>query len=609
MTLLIAGNAATHDLLLVSSAEQPQSSEVGVLDPSPGASGLWQPGGAAMTIALAARSHCPSVRLWHPLPALGEGEPLVTRLMASGIDVSMSPRVAPSTSARCVIVYGRKQRAAWSAPAATLLPLEVDALFEGVTHLVIAPTWGPWAHLLVSAAQERAVPYSLIGEAATGSHHHAWHTVVIDERQHQESPGLRAKVLVETHGERGAVIVEGDRRVDIPAIATLVVDPTGAGDTFGGTFLAKQLAGSSLAEAGRAAAEAAARACEGWGAWAAFEPSLVTTSTADRDARIRGSLAGTACGDAFGMPNSFLSTPPWRTDMEPGPANSPYHAGYPAGRITDDTEQALALTDALEDGFTKANVAKRLNDWFVSVGGENSLAVGPSTKRALMAYQGGASVDEIGRFGVTNGAAMRISPIGVFGALAKLTLEELAHVVTTACYPTHATSPAISGATALAAAISAGIRGASWSEMVAASIEGARAGVRCGNWVYSADVASRIEHACQLVAGVRSKAELVHVVSDIIGAGEPTTESVPAAIAISDYAKGDPHLAIEISGNLRGDTDTIAAMAGAVCGAYSGEDAIPQSWRELVATVNKLDVQDWMWRLQRAATAYTASPE
>src|ERR1700693_1958524 len=105
------------------------------------------------------------------------------------------------------------------------------------------------------------------------------------------------------------------------------------------------------------------------------------------------------------MPNSFLSAPPWRTGMELGPANSPYHAGYPAGRITDDTEQALALTDALEDGFTQDSVARRLNAWFVSVGGANSLAVGPSTKRAMLAYQANEPVSKIGRTGVTNGAA------------------------------------------------------------------------------------------------------------------------------------------------------------------------------------------------------------
>jgi ADP-ribosylglycohydrolase/sugar/nucleoside kinase (ribokinase family) len=599
MTLLVAGNAATHDLLL-SSPLRPGASEVAMLDANPGAAGEWMPGGAAMTIALAARAQGVAVRLWHPLPALIESSALVARLTEAGIDLTASPRVEPGSSARCVMVYSGDQRLAWSAPGAAAVPGDLDALFLGVTHLVISPVWGAWAEVLVAAARKRGIPSSLIGEASAAAGHHDWHTVVIDERQNQAAPTLRVKVLVETRGERGSVVIADGERIIVPAESAQVVDTTGAGDTFGGTFIARQLAGASLSNAGLVAAQAGARACEGWGAWAAFAPAPPAASTASVESRIRGALAGTACGDAFGMPNSFLSAPPWRTDMEAGPSNSPYHAGYPAGRITDDTEQALALTDALEDGFTVASAARRLNEWFLSVGGEHSLAVGPSTKRALMAYQAGVPVDEIGRFGVTNGAAMRISPIGVYGALAKLSLEDLARIVTTACYPTHATSPAISGATALAAAISAAIQGARWEAVMQAATEGARVGARFGNWIYAADVAARIEHARILAAGARSKSELVHIISDIVGAGEPTTESVPAAIAIADYAKGDPQLAIEIAGNLRGDTDTIAAMAGAVCGAYAGEEAIPPAWRELVARVNQLDIGNWSARLHRA---------
>ena len=39
--------------------------------------------------------------------------------------------------------------------------------------------------------------------------------------------------------------------------------------------------------------------------------------------------------------------------------------------------------------------------------------LGPSTKRALTALLAGADIDQAGRFGVTNGAAMRITPVGI----------------------------------------------------------------------------------------------------------------------------------------------------------------------------------------------------
>ncbi len=284
-----------------------------------------------------------------------------------------------------------------------------------------------------------------------------------------------------------------------------------------------------------------------------------------------------------------------------GPPESPYHAGYPAGRITDDTEQALALTDALEDGFTAEAVARRLNDWFVSVGGEKSLAVGPSTKRAMLAYQAHVPLAEIGRTGVTNGAAMRIAPIGVFAGLRSSPMEALVDAVEIACLPTHHTGPAIAGASAIAAAVAAAIQGKTWEEVMTASVDGARLGAGRGAWIYSASVADRIVHARRLAAGARSDQDLVHLISDIVGAGEPSTESVPAAIAIADFAGGDPALAIEISGNLRGDTDTVAAMAGAICGAFAGIDALPTAWLDSVARVNGLNIAAWADRLERCA--------
>ena len=33
--------------------------------------------------------------------------------------------------------------------------------------------------------------------------------------------------------------------------------------------------------------------------------------------------------------------------------------------------------------------------------------------------------------------------------------------------------------------------------------------------------------------------------------------------------------------SLGGDTDTIASMAGAIAGAYYGQDSIPQRWRDI----------------------------
>lgn len=597
MTLLVAGNAAMLDLILQADG-RPASAEVGVLKPSPGASGQWLPGGAAFTIALAARRHGAAVAVWHPLPTNADDVELALR--RAGIDLSRAPRIAVEAG-RCVLVDLGEGRTAWSTASPEIETRDFTAVLAGVSHLVIASRWGDWTDALVQAAAERGIPASLVGEPAPSATKHRWAHVVLEETQLSRMGPIEAQAIVATRGAQGVRLIVGDREVSIPAAPADVVDATGAGDTFGGAFIACRLRGMSFENAARAAAVSAARACEAWGAWAGASGPSTPHPPASRQERARGALAGTACGDAFGMPNSFLPNPPWRLAMEAGPPDSPYHAGYPAGRITDDTEQALALTDALEDGFTAEAVALRLNAWFVSVGGANSLAVGPSTRRAMLAYQANEPVSKIGRTGVTNGAAMRIAPIGVFAGLQSLDLEALLDLVEAACLPTHHTGPAIAGAAAIAAAVAAGVRGEAWEAVMAEAVAAARTGAGRGAWTYSASVADRILHARRLVAGAPSDQALVRLISDVVGAGEPTTESVPAALAIADFVGGDPARAIEIAGNLRGDTDTVAAMAGAVCGAYAGVSALPSAWIETVERVNNLDIAAWSERLVRCA--------
>lgn len=322
-----------------------------------------------------------------------------------------------------------------------------------------------------------------------------------------------------------------------------------------------------------------------------------------RLARTEGALWGQACGDAFGMPNSFLQHLVWRQAMEPGPSNSPYHAGYVAGRITDDTEQAQSLTEAFlkSDGPLDVEiVAVEIAKWLDSVGGQDSLAVGPSTKRAMAALKEGTPVALAGITGVTNGAPMRVSVVGAWAALNDFTFDELLADVAASCVPTHNTSVAISGAAAVAAAVWAGIRGLGWDETLSQALTAAAWGEGQGNWVYGASVAERIRTAVELAQAATSEVAVAQVMSELIGMGEATTESVPAAFAACAFARQKPEVAIRVSGNSRGDTDTVAAMAGAIAGAATGPDGIPAAWRDVVAKVNKLDVPAWARTLVRA---------
>ena len=93
--------------------------------------------------------------------------------------------------------------------------------------------------------------------------------------------GLGAKVVALKLGERGALVADAQARHRIAPHPCRPVDATGAGDTFGGAFVARLVAGDTLAQAGRYAAAAAALSTEGYGAVEPIPPA----------ARVREALA------------------------------------------------------------------------------------------------------------------------------------------------------------------------------------------------------------------------------------------------------------------------------------------------------------------------------
>jgi ADP-ribosylglycohydrolase/sugar/nucleoside kinase (ribokinase family) len=614
--LLVVGNAATADGLFAAEGT-PDPHDVGVLAAT---DRPWRAGGSAAAIAIAAARHYPT-RLWHPLPARGstqESDELRAALEAAAVDTAHCP-TAPSV-VRAVVVDTPQGRLAWSEqPAPTVIGADAAAaLLQGVDHVVFAPRWGAWSDQIMRAARDAGIAMSIVGEVPPVQP--GWAVAVADHRQLAALVPAATGIRVETRGAQGAVVSTADEQISVPAETAHVVDTTGAGDAFGGTFIAALLGGADLASAGAEAARAAAAACTHWGAIPAdshdydshdhstHESRSMSTdqstplSLHERLNRTEGALWGQACGDAFGMPNSFLKLPIWRTGMEAGPVNSPYHAGYAPGRVTDDTEQAQSLTVAFEQSegpLDVSIVAVELERWLDSVGGQDSLAVGPSTKRAMAAIKNGTPVELAGVSGVTNGAPMRIAVVGAWAALNDFTFDELLADVEAACVPTHNTSIAISGAAAVAAAVWAGIRGLGWSETLSQALLAARWGEERGTWIYGASVAERIIAAVDLAAAATSEVEATRVLSELIGMGEATTESVPAAFAAAAFAERNPEIAIRVAGNARGDTDTVAAMAGAIAGASTGPDLFPEAWKTAVAETNGLDVAAWSRALLR----------
>ena len=323
----------------------------------------------------------------------------------------------------------------------------------------------------------------------------------------------------------------------------------------------------------------------------------------DRDCRERrdraaGALYGLAVGDALGMPTESLPRReivarygPLLEEFQPGAPDQPLAPGLPAGTVTDDTEQALLLARLIIGGkgeIDEEDFARQLLAWEEDMRARGSLSLlGPSTKRALSALLAGTPLTETGRDGTTNGAAMRVTPVGVATPAGDLDL--LLRRVVTASRVTHNTGVALAGAAAVAAAVSAGVAGATVPEAVGAAVTAARRAAGLGRWVAAADVAARITWATGLTAG-RPVSEVLDQVDVLVGTSLATQESVPAAFAMLAAAPDDPWLAVRLAASAGGDTDTIAAITGAIGGACHGAGAFPEQARVTVIAVNGLEL-------------------
>jgi ADP-ribosylglycohydrolase len=299
--------------------------------------------------------------------------------------------------------------------------------------------------------------------------------------------------------------------------------------------------------------------------------------------RARGALYGLAIGDALGMPTQMLSRAeivrrwgPLLPGFEPAPPGHPIAGGMPAGTVTDDTEQAILLARLLVKGrgtIDSRELAAALTEWERAMAERGSLdLLGPSTKRAVAAILAGVPPEEAGAAGTTNGAAMRIAPVGI--AVDPTSLSTLVDHVVMASSVTHNTGVALAGAAAVAAAVSAGVSGATIAEATALGIQAARLAAGRGHWVAGADVAARIGWATGLVAG-HDQEVAANLIYRIVGTSLATQESVPAAFAVLAVVPADPWRACRMAASLGGDSDTIAAMTGAIAGACHGAGSFP----------------------------------
>jgi ADP-ribosylglycohydrolase len=309
-----------------------------------------------------------------------------------------------------------------------------------------------------------------------------------------------------------------------------------------------------------------------------------------------------ATGDALGVPTSFL-TPSyirerwgWVDTFYPPEKGHIFHDGLQAGEYTDDTEQALALIKSFtrHGKVVPEDIVKEILAWAERVKDKYASPLGPSTERALKAIAAGVPIHESGRRGNTNGAAMRISPLGIIHGLRGSALKELAADVYLTCIPTHNTRVCVASAAAVAWGVASCIRGE--KDLFAILHECAKAaeeGGQYGNDIPAPSVSRRVEFIGAMIQKGGGARAVMAEMYDLFGGGDLAADSIPVAVGLFVLGKGDPKQVNELCVNFGGDCDTNAAMAGAMAGAYSGLDAVPPAWRETIKQVNHVELESY----------------
>lgn len=272
--------------------------------------------------------------------------------------------------------------------------------------------------------------------------------------------------------------------------------------------------------------------------------------------RAAGALLGTFVGDALGMPFEGLphTAIPENVEM--------IEARRGRGTYTDDTQMMIALAESLiaRGRIDSEDLARAFLDAY-----DSDRGYGHGTQRVLELWREGVPVSVAagqvfdGRGSRGNGAAMRVAPVAVFfhDDPDRLRVEAAA-----SARVTHAHPVGVDGAVAQAAAVGAALRG---DDILVA----ARAAAQ------TRDLARALEKVDALLSDAPTPGD----VQSHLGSSADIAESIAAAL-YSALAHDRFEAALRFGVRLGGDTDTVAAMAGAVAGARDGYSAIPTRWVE-----------------------------
>lgn len=308
--------------------------------------------------------------------------------------------------------------------------------------------------------------------------------------------------------------------------------------------------------------------------------------------RIFAVLAGARVGDAMGEPTEGK-------DAEEIERRHGWVAAFD-GAGTDDSLMASLLIEALVSSGGRASQ----DEWAAQIAAGHELIFAqrqkffPSVLHLVAKLRRGVPprAAALGNM-PSSSSAMAIWPVGAVNAgqpgRAAMQAYRLAALIHT--YPVDFCQD---GAAFVAATVAAGLRdGTAISE---ACEEGLRHLDSASGETMRTLIASAIEMAGQ-AGDYREFRARYHAAAHQPDACD-ARETVPAAAALACLAKGDVKAAVEYGANFGRDTDTIATMAGAMCGA-AARSPLPDAWLRQLGDSAVQSARDTAERL--AATART----
>lgn len=298
-------------------------------------------------------------------------------------------------------------------------------------------------------------------------------------------------------------------------------------------------------------------------------------------AKIRAVFTALAVGDATGMPTEFMTRRAIQNEFESilsgmtPPGRSQNHANLPYASVTDDTEQNLYLYRLYrrEKRVDAQATANCLLAWVRETGAAEKHYIGPSSLTALSAIQTGTPIGEAGRRGTTCGGLMRTPAAVLYREHADE--ADLAKDIHNCLLCTHNTSQSLEAAGVYGFALRAAIHGAGRREILAAALRGGEALLATAPQIDCAPSAAARVRELYARAATHTPEHLLDDLYDVYGTGLPSADVCGAAFGVFFSAKDDVWKAIRMGASVGGDTDTIAALAGALSCAYAGVHNIP----------------------------------